>query len=166
MTRWEREIERERVFTALLNGYYTWFLQDSGDIERGHGIYIYHFREDFPADFDIEKDPGIVYVNRIHKSLKSWNQDNINTAISELATFLNSKFFKFVLSRGVYENMIFRSEGLWKSMIICASHHSQYSFWPLTFQTYLLVMFLFLQHKEITNGRTEITPPCLTPLIL
>uniref|UniRef100_K1PJF5 Transmembrane protein 2 n=1 Tax=Magallana gigas TaxID=29159 RepID=K1PJF5_MAGGI len=64
--------------------------KDSGAIERGHGFYIYHFREDFPADFDIEKDPGIVYVNRIHKSLKSSSQDNINTAISELATFLNN----------------------------------------------------------------------------
>lgn len=82
-------------------------MQDSGAIERGHGFYIYHFKEDFPADFDIEKDPGIVYVNRIHKSLKSSSQDNINTAISELATFLNSKFLKFVLSRGVYEKKLF-----------------------------------------------------------
>ncbi|XP_022330330.2 cell surface hyaluronidase CEMIP2-like [Crassostrea virginica] len=64
--------------------------KETDNVVRGHGIYVYHFKEEFPADFDIEKDPGIVYVNRIHRALRSWKQDNINTAITEIIDFINN----------------------------------------------------------------------------
>lgn len=67
-------------------------LQETENVINSHGIYIYHFKEEFPAAYDFDKDPGIVAVDRIHRSIKISKQGKVEQGIADLMAFLNSRF--------------------------------------------------------------------------
>lgn len=65
-------------------------LQETENVINSHGIYIYHFKEEFPAAYDVDTDPGIVAVDRIHRSIKISKQGKVEQGIADLMAFLNS----------------------------------------------------------------------------
>ncbi|XP_061186958.1 cell migration-inducing and hyaluronan-binding protein-like [Saccostrea echinata] len=64
--------------------------REEPNIFRNHGLYIYHFKEEYPANFDIENDPGLIKVNSIYRKLSSGDQNYINTAMEDLVNFINT----------------------------------------------------------------------------
>ncbi|XP_062611584.1 protein DDB_G0287365-like [Saccostrea cucullata] len=52
------------------------------------GLYVYHFREAFPSDFNVNTDSGFEYVGKIHRRLNFRSQRKTNAAIVELKDFI------------------------------------------------------------------------------
>lgn len=67
-------------------------MQETENVINTHGIYIYHFKEVFPANYDVNRDPGIVVVDRIHRSIKISKQSKVEQGIADLMAFLNSMY--------------------------------------------------------------------------
>lgn len=64
--------------------------KETENVINTHGIYIYHFKEVFPAAYDVDRDPGIVVVDRIHRSIKISKQSKVEQGIADLMAFLNN----------------------------------------------------------------------------
>lgn len=58
------------------------------------GMYVYHFREAFNSDFNINTDAGFEYVGRIHRKLNFFSRRKTNAAVADLKNFIEGNWRK------------------------------------------------------------------------
>ncbi|XP_062576125.1 protein DDB_G0287365-like [Saccostrea cucullata] len=64
--------------------------REEPNLFRNQGLYVYHFKEEYPSNFDIENDRGFIKVDSIYRKIAFGDQNKINTAMQDLVNFINN----------------------------------------------------------------------------